>query len=69
MLHLASPYPSETPKDVENELIRPAVEGTLNVLKAAFKANVNRVVLTSSTAAIYTFSLTNTTFTEADWPG
>ena len=26
-MHVASPYPSETPKDVENELIRPAVEG------------------------------------------
>ena len=68
-MHLASPYPSETPKDVENELIRPAVEGTLNVLKAAFEANVSRVVLTSSTAAIYTFSAKNTTFTENDWPG
>ena len=45
------------------------IKGTLNVLNAAFKAKVNRVVLTSSTAAIYTFSLTNKTFTEADWPG
>lgn len=27
VLHVASPYPNETPKDVENELIRPAVEG------------------------------------------
>ena len=27
VIHLASPYPNSTPKDVENELIRPAVEG------------------------------------------
>lgn len=68
VFHLASPYPNSTPKDVENELIRPAVEGTLNVLKASFAANVSRVVLTSSTASIYTFSLKDKTFTEADWP-
>lgn len=68
VLHIASPYPMATPTDVENELIRPAVEGTLNVLKAAFLAKVSRVVLTSSSASIYTFSLKNKTFTEADWP-
>ena len=38
-------------------------------MNAAFKAKVDRVVLTSSTAAIYTFGLTNQTFTENDWPG
>ena len=43
------------------------IKGTLNVLKAAFLAKVSRVVLTSSTASIYTFSSKNTTFTEADW--
>ena len=43
--------------------------GTLNVLNAAFKAKVDRVVLTSSSAAIYTFGLTNKTFSENDWPG
>lgn len=43
-------------------------KGTLNVLKAAFSAKVSRVVLTSSTAAIYTFSVKDKNFTEADWP-
>lgn len=68
-MHVASPFPAESPKDIENELIRPAVDGTLNVLKAAFNAGVSRVVLTSSTAAIYDFTATNSTFSERDWPG
>lgn len=51
VLHVASPFPASQPKD-ENELIRPAVEGTLRVLRAAREAGVKRVVLTSSFAAI-----------------
>ena len=49
--HVASPFPMESPAD-EMELIRPAVDGTLNVLKACKDAKVRRVVLTSSVAAI-----------------
>ncbi len=52
LLHTASPFPIASPKD-ENKLIRPAVDGTLRALKAAKKAGVKRVVLTSSVAAIY----------------
>jgi len=51
LLHTASPFPIASPKD-ENELIRPAVEGTLRALKAAHKAKVKRVILTSSVAAV-----------------
>jgi dihydroflavonol-4-reductase len=51
LLHTASPFPIASPKD-ENDLIRPAVEGTLRALKAAHKAKVKRVILTSSVAAI-----------------
>jgi len=40
------------PKD-ENELIKPAVEGTLRALKAAKKAGIKRIVLTSSTVAMH----------------
>jgi len=36
IIHIASPISHEVPKD-ENELIKPAVEGTLNVLNAAVK--------------------------------
>jgi dihydroflavonol-4-reductase len=45
-VHTASPIPVKTPKD-ENEIVRPAVEGTLSVLHAAKKHGVKRVVITS----------------------
>src|SRR6201999_1308773 len=51
VLHVASPFPSAVPKN-ENELIAPARDGTLRVLRAARDAGVKRVVLTSSFAAI-----------------
>lgn len=51
VLHIASPFVIKVPKD-ENELIKPAVEGTLRALKAAKKAGVKRVVLTSSVVAM-----------------
>ena len=47
VLHVASPFVVREPKD-ESELIKPAVEGTLRALKAAQKAGIKRVVLTSS---------------------
>lgn len=49
--HVASPFPANFPKD-EMELIRPARDGAIRVLRAAKKAGVKRVVLTSSMAAI-----------------
>jgi nucleoside-diphosphate-sugar epimerase len=51
VLHVASPFPPAQPKD-PNELIVPAREGTLRVLRAALDAGVKRVVVTSSVAAI-----------------
>lgn len=51
VLHVASPLAAIEPKD-PNELIVPAREGTLNVLRAATAGGVKRVVLTSSMAAI-----------------
>ncbi len=49
--HIASPFPLSPPKD-ENELIKPAVEGTLRVLQSASKGGVKRFVQTSSTMAV-----------------
>jgi nucleoside-diphosphate-sugar epimerase len=67
VLHVASPFPPSQPKN-EDELIVPAREGTLRVLRAARDAGVKRVVLTSSFAAIhYGFASTNHLFTEEDW--
>jgi dihydroflavonol-4-reductase len=51
VLHVASPFPPTQPKDPD-ELIVPAREGTLRVLKASLDAGVERVVVTSSIAAI-----------------
>ena len=51
VLHVASPFPPYIPKH-EDELIVPAREGALRVLRAAREAGVKRVVLTSSFAAI-----------------
>ena len=51
VLHIASPFPSSMPKD-ENELIVPARDGALRVLRAARDAGVKRVVMTSSFAAV-----------------
>jgi nucleoside-diphosphate-sugar epimerase len=51
VLHVASPFPPKQPKDPD-ELIVPAREGTLRVLRAALDAGVKRVVVTSSIAAI-----------------
>jgi len=67
VLHVASPFPAGVPKDPD-ELIRPAREGALRVLKAARDAGVKRVVLTSSYAAIgYGHPPRATPFDETDW--
>lgn len=51
LIHTASPFPY-APPDSEDELIRPAVDGTLRALKAAAQKGVRRVIMTSSTAAV-----------------
>ncbi|MGY3451253.1 SDR family oxidoreductase [Bradyrhizobium sp. USDA 4353] len=67
VLHIASPLPDYVPKD-ENELIVPARDGTLRVLRAARDAGVKRVVLTSSFSAVaYGHSPRDRPFDEADW--
>lgn len=65
--HVASPYPLAQPKD-EHELIRPAVEGTMRVLRAAKKAGVERFVQTSSSASIiHGHDNKKLHFNEDDW--
>ena len=51
VIHMASPFYLKEPVN-ENELIEPAVQGTLRVIEAAKKAGIKRLVLTSSTFAI-----------------
>ncbi|KAF3403100.1 Dihydroflavonol-4-reductase [Talaromyces pinophilus] len=68
LLHVASPIPTAEPKDA-NDLIIPAREGTLRVLRAAVNAgSVKRVVLTSSFNAIaYGYPDQPNPFTEDSW--
>jgi nucleoside-diphosphate-sugar epimerase len=66
--HVASPFVTRMPAD-KDELIRPAVEGTRRALQAALAAAIERIVLTSSFAAVgYGHPLDRSApFTEADW--
>ena len=67
VLHMASPFPASVPKH-EDELIIPARDGALRVLRAARDAGTRRVVLTSSFAAVgYGHQPRQTAFTEKDW--
>lgn len=67
VLHVASPFPPTIPKD-EQELIVPAREGALRVLRASRDAGVKRVVLTSSFAAVgYGHALKQAPFDETSW--
>ena len=67
VLHVASPFPPGIPK-TEDELVIPARDGALRVLRAARDAGVKRVVLTSSFAAIgYGHPLQTAPFDETSW--
>ena len=66
LVHTASPFPIAQPKDPAT-VIRPAVEGTERVLKAAAAAGVSRVVLTSSSVAVLNEHKPDTLQDEADW--
>lgn len=68
LLHTASPFPLEQPED-EDDVIRPAVEGTVRALKAADAAGIARVVLTSSAVAVMYGPLVTgkTAYDESDW--
>ncbi len=66
VLHVASPFPPAQPKDPD-ELIVPAREGTLRVLRAALAAGVERIVVTSSVAAVGGGAKPSSRLDEADW--
>lgn len=67
VMHIASPAPVVQPKNAD-ALIIPARDGTLNVLKAAHRSNVKRVVVTSSVAAVSEpAKKTSYTYSDKDW--
>lgn len=68
LLHTASPFPLQQPKNDE-EIIRPAVDGTERALKSAQGSGIERVVLTSSAVAVMHSDLPRgrTAYDESDW--
>ncbi|MEQ9815701.1 MAG: NAD-dependent epimerase/dehydratase family protein [Azospirillaceae bacterium] len=68
VLHTASPFPISTPRDPD-EIIVPARDGARRVVAAALDAGAERVVLTSSMAAIaYGHPMERTApYTADDW--
>lgn len=73
LIHAASPFKIDKIKDAKKELIDPAVKGTRNVLESAEKAGtIEKVVLTSSAAAVYGDAIDikehkETVFSEKHW--
>jgi dihydroflavonol-4-reductase len=67
VLHVASPFPANVPKR-DDDLVGPARDGTLRVLRAARQGGVRRVVVTSSFAAIgYGRPTQSQPFDETSW--
>ena len=68
VVHTASPFSAYEPKD-EQELIKPAREGTIRVLTHGYEAGIRKFVITSSTAAISGATPTsrNKTYSHNDW--
>ena len=66
LMHTASPFPIVQPKDPD-EVVRPAVEGTLRALRAANAAGVKNVVLTSSSNAIMEAPERGEPYNSDDW--
>jgi len=68
LIHTASPFPMAQPSN-ENDLIRPAVDGTRRALTAARDAGIERIVMTSSVVAIAYKRLAagRNRYSENDW--
>ena len=65
LMHVASPFTIDNPKS-EIEMMEPAVQGTLRVLKALNQADIQKVILTSSIVAMIGDKKSGT-FTPEDW--
>eukprot|EP00357_Protocruzia_adherens_P028433 CAMPEP_0115000452 /NCGR_PEP_ID=MMETSP0216-20121206/16769_1 /TAXON_ID=223996 /ORGANISM="Protocruzia adherens, Strain Boccale" /LENGTH=369 /DNA_ID=CAMNT_0002365559 /DNA_START=48 /DNA_END=1157 /DNA_ORIENTATION=- len=66
VMHVASPFFTRLPKH-EDEMIKPAVDGTLSVLKACAQNHVEKVVMTSSGVSIKVGQVESRVYNEEDW--
>ncbi len=68
LIHTASPFPMTQPAN-EEDLIRPAVDGTKRAINAAQAVGMERIIMTSSVVAISQKRLAagRTRYTESDW--
>jgi len=71
-IHTASPLPAKDTSDSENAVLKPAINGTLEALKAAKnESSVKSFVLTSSCASVVKvlnpFDAAGEVYTEEDW--
>ena len=66
VLHVASPLPAESPKD-EDEVIKPAVQGTVGILEACVGSTVKKIVITSSCVCIFDYTDGERDVDENDW--
>jgi dihydroflavonol-4-reductase len=66
VMHTASPFFAKEPKNPE-DMLKPAIEGTTNVVNAAVSARVKRIVVTSSVAAIMDPIIDGKNYTAQDW--
>ncbi|EAS07179.1 oxidoreductase, putative (macronuclear) [Tetrahymena thermophila SB210] len=66
VVHTASPFPQQVPKN-EDEVIKPAVQGTENVFHAAIRNGVKKIVINSSIASVFTGNTQKNYFSTSDW--
>ena len=67
IVHVASPSQINEPKNVEDELMRPALEGTEKILKLAIKYNIKKIVYISCITVIVESGKKNYIFSQKDW--
>lgn len=65
-IHVASPYVMNV-KDPQRDLVDPALKGTLSFLESCKKNGIEKVIVTSSTAAVSDSGSLDKVFDESDW--
>tara|TARA_A100001015_G_scaffold161876_1_gene179966 strand:- start:338 stop:1336 length:999 start_codon:yes stop_codon:yes gene_type:complete len=66
IMHVACPFPAKPFKDAK-DMMEPAIDGTIRVLKAALNQNVKRVIMTSSNAAIWYGNFDTNHYDDSTW--